>query len=78
MGETDFSTTEENPQDSEPPLGAQHGASTHTPQHPPSQAQPREDGNDPPLAAWHCQTAAQVAQALDVDPGYHPTITHIL
>ncbi|KAL5401513.1 hypothetical protein PMIN03_011440 [Paraphaeosphaeria minitans] len=67
MGETDFSTAEENPQESEPPLGAHHGASTHQhnpqPSHPPS----REDGNGPPLIAWHCQTAAQVAQTLDVD-----------
>jgi hypothetical protein len=73
MGETDFSTAEENPQETEPPLGAQHGASTHQHQHQPAQPVSRDDGDDAPLTAWHCQTAAQVAQTLDVDIRYRLT-----
>lgn len=73
MGETDFSTAEENPQETEPPIGAHHGATSHPHPHPPNHPHQhslpasREDGSDPPLTAWHCQTAAQVAQLLDVD-----------
>ena len=37
---------------------------------------PREDGNDPPLAAWHCQSAAQVAQTLEVDLRYNRNSIH--
>jgi hypothetical protein len=70
MGETDFSTAEENPQETEPPLGAQHGAPTHKHQHQPSHPASRKDGDDAPLTAWHCQTAAQVAKTLDVDIRY--------
>lgn len=77
MGETDFSTAEENPQETEPPIGAHHGATTHPhPLHQPHQHSlpvSREDGSDPPLTAWHCQTAAQVAQLLDVDIRYDLT-----
>lgn len=74
MGETDFSAAEENPQENEPPLGAYHGATTqqhlHQHHHHHSQQVSREDGNDRPLAAWHCQSAAQVAQTLEVDLRY--------